>query len=67
VPPGEVEEDASCEARCMARDPECAPLAEAQGGFPGPEYVSAERRARCRGLCVVLRATNKDPQNVCLK
>ncbi len=68
APRGEVGAEAGCVERCMARDADCEALFSAQGGYPGPEYTSAERRARCRGTCVVLQAmAPKGTENACLK
>ncbi len=58
---------ASCEARCLARDPDCAELAATQGGYPSLELAEADRRAMCNGLCYVMRAQAKDKTNACIQ
>lgn len=55
----------SCEARCLARDPECALLAAPQGGFPSADLPEGERAAMCNGLCYVLRVQGKGAANAC--
>lgn len=56
----------SCEARCVARDPGCESWMSSQGGWPPAELDSAERVARCNGICFVLRAKNPDSTDACL-
>lgn len=58
---------ASCEARCLARDPDCADLAATQGGYPSLELPEADRRAMCNGLCFVMRVQAKDKDNACIQ
>ncbi|GDX78657.1 hypothetical protein LBMAG42_04680 [Deltaproteobacteria bacterium] len=58
---------ATCEARCLARDPDCAALAATQGGYPGLELAESDRRAMCNGLCYVMRAQAKDKTNACIQ
>ncbi len=58
---------ASCEARCLARDPDCAELAATQGGYPSLELPEADRRAMCNGLCYVMRAQAKSKDNACIQ
>ena len=58
---------ANCEARCLARDPDCTEMAATQGGYPSSELAEADRRAMCNGLCYVMRAQSKDKKNPCIQ
>lgn len=55
----------TCEERCMARDEACAPLANAQGGWP--EADDPDAQAKCNGLCYVLRARGGKADPECLE
>ena len=55
----------TCEERCMARDEACAPLANAQGGWPAANDLDAQ--AKCNGLCYVLRARGGAADPACLE
>jgi hypothetical protein len=56
----------SCEDRCFASDPSCAEVVATQGGFPLATLADADRRARCNGICYVLRARNPGSDAACL-
>lgn len=56
----------SCEARCFARDEECAEYAAAYGGFPDPTLAESDRRAMCNGLCYLMRRQATDLGHACL-
>ena len=55
----------TCEERCLARDEACAPLANAQGGWPAAD--DTDKQAKCNGLCYVLRARGQAADPACLK
>ncbi len=67
VPPAGGPAGTSCEARCFSLDPNCAPLAATQGGFPDAGLSEADRRAACNGLCYVLRLQAPERVDACLE